>query len=305
MDDERLRVQFGKDRISARQLDEMVGLARGLCADGVINAAEVEFLQKWLAASSGVVRLPILSTLYNRITEVLSDGAVTAEECVELFVTLNAFADTEFELGEALKASTLPLCHPAPKLRIAGQAFCFTGKFNFGDRGTCEEAVISRGGFAGSLTQRTDVLVIGVYATDSWKHSNAGEKILRALEMRESGFPISIVSEDHWFECLRSIDPAPAWSVEIGGASQRAGRVDSSVSGKTIVFTGLLASLSRSEAQDQARELGAKAAGSVSAKTDLVVAGPGAGSKLKKAAELGIEVIDEAEWLKIVAEAGR
>jgi DNA ligase (NAD+) len=73
--------------------------------------------------------------------------------------------------------------------------------------------------------------------------------------------------------------------------------------GRTIVFTGSLETMSRDEAKAQAERLGAKAAGSVSAKTDLVVAGPGAGSKLKKAEELGVRVVDEAEWAKIVAEA--
>jgi len=96
-----------------------------------------------------------------------------------------------------------------------------------------------------------------------------------------------------WDDLLSEVTP-PLFVVETR---------ESEVSGKTLVFTGSLEAVSRDEAKAQAESLGARVAGSVSAKTDLVIAGPGAGSKLKKAADLGIRVISEGDWLEIVAAA--
>ena len=106
---------------------------------------------------------------------------------------------------------------------------------------------------------------------------------------------VDFFHEEHnraaWHDLLSEVQP-PAYVSNVKA---------SAVTGKTIVFTGSLETMSRDEAKAQAEALGAKTSGSVSAKTDLVVAGPGAGSKLKKAAELGIEVIDENAWAAIVA----
>lgn len=96
-----------------------------------------------------------------------------------------------------------------------------------------------------------------------------------------------------WSDLLAEVHP-PEFVVEVR-ASQ--------VSGKTLVFTGKLETLSRDEAKAQAESLGARVATSISAKTDMLIAGADAGSKLKKAADLGIQVLTEAEWQAIAAAA--
>ncbi len=88
---------------------------------------------------------------------------------------------------------------------------------------------------------------------------------------------------------LNEVTPQPMEAVD----------TQSPVAGKTVVFTGSLEKMTRDEAKAMAERLGAKVAAAVSKKTDLVVAGPGAGSKLAKAAELGVETISEEDWLDL------
>ena len=98
------------ERLSDRQIDELIGLARGVACDGAVNQGEAEFLQKWLAANVEVSDQPVISTLYRRVNEILADGVMDTDEAADLLETLNAFSNRDFELGEVLKSTTLPLC---------------------------------------------------------------------------------------------------------------------------------------------------------------------------------------------------
>lgn len=201
MDNELLNA-FGAVRINDRQIDELIGLAKGIVADGSVHQREAEFLQSWLAANVSVSGNRMIGGLYRRVASMLSDGVLDDEERHELFETLTAFGAETPELGEPMKATSLPLTNPFPIVEFSGRRFAFTGTFNFGDRRDCESAVSERGAEAGSLTAKTHFLVIGSYATESWKHSSFGNKIIKACEMRDKGVPIHIVSEVHWVSHL-------------------------------------------------------------------------------------------------------
>jgi DNA ligase (NAD+) len=155
-----------------------------------------------------------------------------------------------------------------------------------------DNALAIRSGFEPTLGepdrkagQRRDAAVVAAIETP-----NIGPEVANAL--------LDFFDEPHNREVLAALFAAGVAPADVVWETK-----ESPVTGKTLVFTGTLETLSRDEAKAQAEKLGAKVAGSVSAKTDLVIAGPGAGSKLKKAAELGVEVIDEAGWNALVTRA--
>ena len=104
----------------------------------------------------------------------------------------------------------------------------------------------------------------------------------------------AFVNEPHNAEMLAALLSEVTVEDETAAAS------DSPVAGKTVVFTGTLERMTRDEAKARASSLGAKVSGSVSAKTDILVAGPGAGSKLTKAEALGVKTLTEDEWLALI-----
>ncbi|PHS21758.1 MAG: NAD-dependent DNA ligase [Robiginitomaculum sp.] len=198
--------QFSQARINDRQVTELIGLARGLLADGVLDDGEIHFLHKWLVANGAASENPLIKNLTDQINDILADGVVDNEERRDLFATLSAFAANDFELGEFLKATTLPLCNPAPDVTFNGNRFTFTGTFVFGKRKDCEKAAAELGGTAGALTKKTKFLVIGEYATSSWIQSSFGRKIEKAVEMRENGIDIALISEAYWRKQLGAHD---------------------------------------------------------------------------------------------------
>ncbi len=199
-----LRNLYGRARIDDRQVNELIGLARGLIADDEVNQSEAEYLYKWLAANRDAVDNPLVEFLFQRIQGYLDDNFLDDEEAAELFQTLKSFVGGDFELGEVLKSTSLPLCNPFPEVTFLGNRFCFTGTFGFGNRKSCEIEVAKLGGSSGALTQKTTYLVIGVYATDSWAHSSYGRKIEKAVKFRDEGLPINIINETHWVSALNN-----------------------------------------------------------------------------------------------------
>lgn len=196
---------YRADAVADRQIDELIGLVKGVLADGAICQGEVEYLYAWLNANRNAAQLWPASVLYPRIAAALADGHVDADEERELMELLSSTAgsNTAVLKGEASDSTALPLCSPAPQVTAAGRTFCFTGKFNSGTRQWCESRTVEFGGVpAKGITKKLNYLVIGEIGSRDWLHSTHGLKIKKAVEYRDAGVPLHIISEKHWYEHL-------------------------------------------------------------------------------------------------------
>ena len=195
---------FNWNRRLDRGMDELIGLARGVLADGILVVEEARFMLNWLERNEPVRRDFFGRRLHGALTRALADGEVNADEEDELIDLLLRFSGgTPVTDIAASHSTTLPLDDPPPAITLPGYSFCLTGKFMYGTRRNCESAVVERGGLIHKYpTCATGFLVIGQLGSRDWIHSSSGRKIERAIEIRQQGHPLKLIHENHWQACL-------------------------------------------------------------------------------------------------------
>ncbi len=201
---------YHKKKVTARQVDVLIGLSKGLSADGVINQLEAEFLQTWLVQSHSVLNNPIIANLLTKVDAMLIDGVLDGEEAQELLALLGKFNGDESVLGELAHTMSSPLNDPAPAVIFSNKKFALTGQFIFGTRTQCKAQIESLGGiYHPAVTQKLDYLILGKYVTDSWRHETFGAKIEKAVSIRDDKCkPLIIISEQYWQQQISQIKSA-------------------------------------------------------------------------------------------------
>ena len=190
-------------RIQDRLIDELIGICRGVIADGIIDESEAIFLGQWIENHREVADRWPANIVYARVTEMLRDGVLDRSEQAELLTTLRELTGDVSPLQEPNRSTALPLTKPEPEVEFKGRNFCLTGKFVFGSLVDCENTIAEIGGSVSSQpTQETDYLVIGELCSPDWIHTTFGRSIERAVALESQGTPIKIISERQWVAAM-------------------------------------------------------------------------------------------------------
>lgn len=198
-------IKYNVRSVQQRTVDTLIGISKGIVADGVVNQKEAEALLSWLAVNNETVaENPVTYQLLERVEEMLEDNVLDVEEAQELHSILTGLSGGISEGGEFSKSATLPLDDPAPPIVFEGRRFLFTGTCMYGNRPKCRGAVTERGGInVSSVTFDLSYLVIGYYVTPSWKHQSFGNKIEKAMLYRDNPkSSLAIIGEEHWMNAL-------------------------------------------------------------------------------------------------------
>jgi hypothetical protein len=200
---------YNESRRIDRAVDEMIGLLRGITAGGPITPAVVVELAKWLLRNQEAATTWPISTVVEEVGQIVGTGRVTEQDCGRLYSLFLQVLGPDAGLYENA-ATGLPLTAPAPDVIFVGRVFVFTGKFRYGSRQFCRDAVVERGGrWEAHPTRETNYVVIGAIGSADWAHSTYGRKIEHAVQLRESGHALAIVAESHWASFLERAQPVP------------------------------------------------------------------------------------------------
>lgn len=186
---------------AAKAIDQLTGVCMGILADGVVSEAEACFFAEWVKKFAPLEPVWPFTDVLGRIERIFADGRCDDEERQELKGVMESLCGFSSEADPAeTYSTTLPLDDPFPNLEFPEREFVVTGKFAYGTRKKVFEAISAQGGIPvdSAPTYRSHYLVIGLFSSRDWINTNHGRKIERALELRDSGSGIAIISEEHW-----------------------------------------------------------------------------------------------------------
>jgi hypothetical protein len=195
---------FNRERSLDRDISELLGLAKGLLADGDISPSEVGMVANWVSEHPDTVAEWPVSILFDRLERIFADGRIDNPEREDLAELLSSLVGgtTGTVLGQD-GSSTLPLDAPPPAIRWDGAVFVVTGRLAFGPRALCKKQIEKLGGLCHDrITLKTNYLIVGTFASRDWIQGSYGRKIEEAVELRKQGHAIAIIGEDHWAASL-------------------------------------------------------------------------------------------------------
>lgn len=180
---------------------ELVGVVRGVVADGRVSSEEATHLVEWTRTHPGVAERWPADMLARRLEEIFRDGRVDGRERRLLESILGQLAESGG--GLARLATDLPVDRPPPTVHFPGRTFVFAGEMAFGPRRVCEREVEELGGACDrSVTRRTDYLVIGALAAEDWSQAGFGAQVDDVVKLRERGVEVAVISEARWAAAL-------------------------------------------------------------------------------------------------------
>jgi NAD-dependent DNA ligase len=192
---------------AARSIDQLTGMCAGVVADGVLNDQEVAALTAWMIAHEAHAGEWPCSVLYARLALALEDGMIDEDERRDLLRIIVEVAAGTLPIVLSPEASSavspLPFNDPAPPIVMAGRSFVLTGEFAVGPRARVSSLIVERGGLIhDKVKNSTQYLIVGSLGSEDWRHAGFGSKILRAVELRDGGIGIAIVSEQHFTSAI-------------------------------------------------------------------------------------------------------